>query len=70
MARSRSHVTAAVPPASIVRPALFEREKAVLVSAGILEVEGVLQNTEGMSVRALAVRAAGRAALTPSRDFH
>jgi error-prone DNA polymerase len=53
----------------IVRPDLFEREKAVLVSAGILEVEGILQNREGTSVRAFAVRAAGRVALTPSRDF-
>jgi error-prone DNA polymerase len=54
----------------IVRPDLFAREKAVLVGAGILEIEGVLQNREGTSLRALAVRAAGRAPLTPSRDFH
>jgi error-prone DNA polymerase len=53
-----------------VRPDLFAREKAVLVSAGILEVEGVLQNREGTSVRALAVRPAGQAPVARSRDFH
>jgi error-prone DNA polymerase len=53
-----------------VRPDLFERERAVLVSAGILEVSGVLQNREGTSVRALAVRPAGQAPVARSRDFH
>ena len=55
----------------IVRPDLFEREHAVLVSAPVLEVDGYLQTQEGIAVRATEARAAevegGR---TPSRDFH
>jgi error-prone DNA polymerase len=53
-----------------VRPDLFAREKAVLVSAGVLEVEGVLQTEGGVSVRATACRPCGAATITvPSRDF-
>jgi error-prone DNA polymerase len=52
-----------------VRPDLFEARHGVLVASGVLEVEGILQAEEGISVRALEVRPLG-AALTPSRDFH
>ena len=55
----------------IVRPDLFHREHAVLVGAGVLEVDGVVQATDGLSVRAVAVRAALEGVPpTPSRDFH
>jgi error-prone DNA polymerase len=54
-----------------VRPDMFERDHAVLVSKGVLEIDGVLQTHEGISVRALKAR------LSPiedialeSRDFH
>jgi error-prone DNA polymerase len=54
----------------IVRPDLFEREHGVLVTAGVLEVDGVLQAKDGLTVRAQAVRPAP---ITPvpveSRDF-
>ena len=40
----------------IVRPDLFHRERAVLVGAAVLEVDGVLQANDGLSVRAFAVR--------------
>ena len=55
----------------IVRPDLFHREHAVLVGAGVLEVDGVLQAKDGLSVRAQAVRKAPIAAPVPveSRDF-
>jgi error-prone DNA polymerase len=54
-----------------VVPDLFHREDAVLVSAEVLEVDGVLQAREGVSVRATAVRRAPLAPLhTTSRDFH
>jgi len=52
-----------------VRPDLFEARHGVLVGNGVLEIEGILQAEEGISVRALEVRPLG-AALTPSRDFH
>jgi error-prone DNA polymerase len=53
-----------------VRPDLFDRRNAVLVSAGVLEVEGVLQAEEGISVRAVEVRALGAAPdIRYSRDF-
>jgi error-prone DNA polymerase len=54
----------------IVRPDLFQEEKTVLVSSGLLEVEGVLQNREGTSVRATAVRPLGQAPIAMSRNFH
>jgi error-prone DNA polymerase len=53
-----------------VRPDLYERRKAILVGAGVLEIDGIVQNHEGTSVRALEARPAGAAAVTaPSRDF-
>ena len=55
----------------IVRPDLFHREHGVLVGAGVLEVDGVMQSTDGLSIRALAVRSAfDEAPRAPSRDFH
>jgi error-prone DNA polymerase len=54
----------------IVRPDLFHRERAVLVGAAVLEVDGVLQASEGLSVRALAVREAlAGVSTTPARSF-
>jgi error-prone DNA polymerase len=52
-----------------VRPDLFARRKAVLVESGALEVEGILQNEEGTSVRALEVRPLDVAPVPESRDF-
>jgi error-prone DNA polymerase len=54
-----------------VRPDMFERDHAVLVSKGVLEIDGVLQTHEGISVRALKARLApiDNVALQ-SRDFH
>jgi error-prone DNA polymerase len=54
----------------IVRPDLFHREHAALVGESVLEVDGVLQATDGLSVRALAVRSplAGVPA-APARNF-
>jgi error-prone DNA polymerase len=55
----------------IVRPDLFHRERAVLVAAPILEVDGVLQANDGLSVRAHAVRpAVVEAPAPPARQFH
>jgi error-prone DNA polymerase len=54
-----------------VRPDLFDRQHAVLVSRQALEIDGVLQNHEGVSVRAHAVRPAEVGELgVESRDFH
>jgi error-prone DNA polymerase len=54
----------------IVRPDLFERERAVLVAEPVLEVDGVLQATDGLSVRAQAVRPAVVAMpVPPARQF-
>jgi error-prone DNA polymerase len=54
----------------IVRPDLFHRERAVLVGESALEVDGVLQASEGLSVRALAVRGAlAGVPATPARSF-
>jgi error-prone DNA polymerase len=55
----------------IVRPDMFERHHAVLVSKGVLEIDGVLQTHEGISVRAFEARLApiDNVALE-SRDFH
>jgi error-prone DNA polymerase len=52
-----------------VRPDLFEKRHEVLVRTGVLEIEGVLQNFEGVSVRATGVRPLGAAPVS-SRDFH
>jgi error-prone DNA polymerase len=55
----------------IVRPDLFHRERAVLVGEAALEVDGVLQASDGLSVRAFAVRGAlAGAPATPAREFH
>ena len=55
----------------IVRPDLFHRERPVLTGAPVLEVDGVLQASDGLSVRAFAVRAVLSATPpAPSRDFH
>jgi error-prone DNA polymerase len=54
-----------------VRPDLYERQREVLVGEPVLEVDGVLQVREGVSVRALTVRSASLPAFpTSSRDFH
>jgi error-prone DNA polymerase len=56
---------------AIVRPDLFERERATLVGASFMEIDGVLQATDGLSVRAVAVRPAlAGAPATPAREFH
>jgi error-prone DNA polymerase len=56
----------------IVRPDQFERDHAVLVSADVLEVDGLIQLHEGISVRALSARPAPIAGEFPveGRDFH
>ena len=54
----------------IVRPDLFRRERAVLVGEAALEVDGVLQASEGLSVRATAVRSAlAGVPAVPARSF-
>jgi error-prone DNA polymerase len=54
----------------IVRPDLYERRREVLVREGVLEVEGVLQSEDALSVRASRVRAAGLPPLAiTSHDF-
>jgi error-prone DNA polymerase len=53
-----------------VRPDMFERQHAVLVTADVLEVDGVLQVEDGCSVRAVEARPAALEVTTvPSRDF-
>jgi error-prone DNA polymerase len=55
----------------IVRPDLFAARHGVIVGHGVLEIEGVLQAEEGITVRALEVRSLGAASIAPpSRDFH
>jgi error-prone DNA polymerase len=55
----------------IVRPDLFHRERAVLVGEAALEVDGVLQASDGLSVRAFTVRRAlAGVPATPAREFH
>ena len=55
----------------IVRPDLFDARARTLVRAALLEIDGVLQATDGLSVRAVAVRPAlAGAPATPARDFH
>ena len=55
----------------IVRPDLYRAQREVLVSAPVLEVDGVLQSDEGLTVGALTVRAAPTplAGVVRSRDF-
>lgn len=56
---------------AIVRPDLFEKRHQVLVSTGVLEVTGIVQSQEGLSIRATELRPAGAAVVSvPSRDFH
>jgi len=55
----------------IVRPDLFHRERPVLTGAPVLEVDGLLQARDGLSVRAFTVRSALPGfQKVPSRDFH
>ncbi len=55
----------------IVRPDLFARDHAVLVSPNVLEIDGVIQSQEGISVRALRARPAAVGDFpVQSRDFH
>jgi error-prone DNA polymerase len=54
----------------IVRPDLFHREREVLVGEPLLEVDGVLQASDGLSVRAFAARKAlAGVPVTPAREF-
>jgi error-prone DNA polymerase len=56
---------------AIVRPDLFDREHKTLVGAAFMEIDGVLQATDGLSVRAVAVRPVlAGAPATPAREFH
>jgi error-prone DNA polymerase len=56
---------------AIVRPDLFERERAALVGEPFLEIDGVLQATDGLSVRAVSLRPVlAGAPETPARSFH
>jgi error-prone DNA polymerase len=56
---------------AIVRPDLFERERATLTRAAFLELDGVLQAKDGLSVKVVALRPALTGApATPARDFH
>ena len=52
-----------------VRPDLYERRQAVLVTAGMLEIDGVLQTREGISVRAVEARPLPTGVSLASRDF-
>jgi hypothetical protein len=54
-----------------VRPDTFHELHAVLVSADVLEIDGVLQTRDGCSVRAKRARPVlvGEVAIK-SRDFH
>jgi error-prone DNA polymerase len=56
----------------IVRPDLYRARREVLVTAPVLEIDGVLQSDDALTVRALAVRAVAppQAGISPSRDFH
>ncbi len=54
-----------------VRPDMFERDHAVIVSTAILEIDGVLQARDGLTVRAYAARPAPVENVpVESRDFH
>jgi error-prone DNA polymerase len=54
----------------IVRPDLFAALRGVLVSEPLLEVDGVLQAQDGLSVRALSARPAlACVPVTPARQF-
>ncbi len=54
-----------------VRPDLFARDHAALVSPHVLEIDGILQTNDGISVRALRARPAPVGDFPiESRDFH
>lgn len=54
----------------IVRPDLFHRERPVLTAAPVIEVDGVLQAEDGLSVRAWDVRSVlPELPQSPSRNF-
>jgi error-prone DNA polymerase len=56
---------------AIITPALFKRERAVLLGHGGLVVEGVLQRQDGtLSVKAARLWPLDGAAAAPSHDFH
>jgi error-prone DNA polymerase len=57
---------------AIVRPPLFERQRAAIVHEPFLLVEGLLQRQDGvMSIRAQRVRPlVPLDARVPSHDFH
>jgi error-prone DNA polymerase len=53
-----------------VRPDMFQRDHAVLVSTAVLEIDGILQAKDGLTVRALTARPAPVADVpVESRDF-
>ncbi len=53
-----------------VRPDMFQRDQAVLVSTAVLEIDGILQAKDDLTVRALAARPAPVADVpVESRDF-
>jgi error-prone DNA polymerase len=52
-----------------VRPDLYGRKQALLVGAGLLEIDGVLQTREGISLRALEARPLAGGLRLASRDF-
>jgi error-prone DNA polymerase len=52
-----------------VRPDLYTRQQVLLVSAGLLEIDGVLETREGISLRALEARALATDLALASRDF-
>jgi error-prone DNA polymerase len=52
-----------------VRPDLYARCESVLVTEGMLEIEGVLETREGISVRALEARPLPTQIPLASRDF-
>jgi len=54
-----------------VRPDMFRRDHAVLVGTAVLEIDGVLQAEDGLTVRAYAARPAPVEGIPiESRDFH
>ena len=62
---------------AIVAPALYDEQRALLVTAGVLKIYGVVQHQEGvLSVKAIRAEAVALTAdvaalaLPPSHDFH
>jgi error-prone DNA polymerase len=57
---------------AIVKPKIFERYRDVLLRARLLEIDGIVQAKEGITVRAVAVRAVETEAPPPelpARNF-